>query len=77
MNKGIALVTGATSGLGYDFASILAQKGYNLFLASRNEEKLNEIKTDFEKDYGISVVTLAIDLAESGSAQKLYKETAN
>jgi short-subunit dehydrogenase len=77
MNKGTALVTGATSGLGYDFASILAQKGYNLFLASRNEEKLNEIKTGFEKDYGISVVTLAIDLAKSGSAQKLYEETAN
>lgn len=77
MKKGAALVTGATSGIGYDFASILAEKGYNLFLASRNKEKLDEIKVGFEKDYGISVETLAIDLATSGSAKQLYEETVN
>jgi len=77
MKKGTALITGATSGIGYDFASILAEKGYNLFLASRNKEKLDEIKTGFEKDYGISVETLAIDLATSGSAKQLYEETVN
>jgi hypothetical protein len=77
MEKGTALITGATSGIGYDFASILAGKGYNLFLASRNKEKLDEIKAGFEKDYGISVVILAIDLAKAGSAQQLYRETVN
>jgi len=77
MKKGTALITGATSGIGYDFASILAEKGYNLFLASRNKEKLSEIKSGFEKDYGISVVTFAIDLATSGSAKLLYEETVN
>ncbi len=77
MKKGTALITGATSGIGFDFASILAEKGYNLILASRNKEKLDEIKVSFEKDYGVSVETLAIDLATSGSAKQLYEETVN
>ena len=59
------------------FLERLPEKGYNLFLASRNKEKLDEIKAGFEKEYGVSVVIFPIDLAKAGSAQQLYKETMN
>ncbi len=75
MKKTFALITGATSGIGYDFASILAEKGYNLFLVSRNKEKLDQIQTDFKKEYGISVMTFPIDLSTPDSAESLYNET--
>ena len=70
-----ALITGATSGIGYDFADIFADKGYDLFLASRNREKLDNIKERFEKKYDISVETTPLDLSKMGSAQRLYQET--
>lgn len=75
--KETALITGATSGIGYDFAAIFAEKGYDLFLASRNREKLDDIKARFEKQYDISVVIMPIDLSNVGSAKTVYKETLN
>ncbi len=51
--KEVVLITGATSGIGYAFATIFAEKGHDLFLASRNQEKLDGIKVDFEKKYDI------------------------
>lgn len=69
------LITGATSGIGFEMAQILAKKGKNLFLASRNQEKLNEIKNDFEKKYKVSIGILPVDLSKSNSA-KLIDEFA-
>lgn len=70
-----ALITGATSGIGYEMARIFASRGYDLFLASRNIAKQAEIKSQFEKDFGISVATMPVDLAQSGSARSVYDET--
>jgi short-subunit dehydrogenase len=75
--KDTVLITGATSGIGYDFATIFAEKGYDLFLASRNREKLDDIKVSFEKQYGISVMIMPIDLSKVKSAKNVYEETLN
>jgi len=75
--KETALITGATSGIGYDFAAIFAEKGYDLFLASRNRGKLDDIKVSFEKQYDISVMIMPIDLSKVKSAKNVYKETIN
>ena len=75
--KETVLITGATSGIGYDFATIFAGKGYDLFLASRNREKLDEIKVRFEKQYGISVMIMPMDLSKVKSAKNVYEETLN
>ena len=47
MNNKTALITGATSGIGFEIANILANKGYNLLLVSRNTEKLKKIQKNF------------------------------
>ena len=43
-----ALITGASSGIGKDLARILADKGYELILVARDEEKLKELKEELK-----------------------------
>ena len=60
----LALITGSTSGLGEEFARRLASDGYDLLLVARRTELLNRQKEDLEKQHGISVEVLSIDLAD-------------
>ncbi len=60
----LALITGASSGIGRDMARELAKVGYNLALVARNQEGLDQIKNELEKEYpNIKVQTLAMDLS--------------
>ncbi|KAF2475717.1 NAD(P)-binding protein [Lindgomyces ingoldianus] len=59
-----ALVTGASDGIGKQFALTLASKGYNLILVSRTESKLSILASDISAKYGrVSTKTLAMDFA--------------
>ncbi len=69
-----ALVTGASSGMGVDFARELAQRGCNLILVARREEKLREVQEELSKQYGVEVAVIPIDLAETDAPQRLYDE---
>lgn len=71
------LITGASSGLGKDFAHIFAEKGYNLVLVARSEEKLNSIAKELEDKYKTKVTVLIQDLSENNSASKIYSEIKN
>ena len=72
--KEIAIITGATEGMGLEFAKILAQKNYDLILTARNDKKLSKIKTDFESNYKINVYTFAKDLSQPQAAKELYAD---
>ena len=74
--KETALITGATSGIGYDCAVILAERGYDLFLASRNRSSLESIKAAFEPQYGVAVEIMPVDLSKTGSAQQVFDHAA-
>lgn len=69
-----ALITGATSGIGLEFAELFAGKGYDLFLVSRNMEKMAGIKKTIEGRHGIAVAILPMDLSRPSSARKVYEE---
>ena len=56
-----ALITGASSGLGADFARILADKGYDLILVARNKTKLQEMQKDIKTNVKIIVADLSIE----------------
>jgi len=58
-----ALITGATSGIGYEFCRLFAKDKINLFLVSRNSEKLEEIKQNLETEFAISVGYYSADLS--------------
>lgn len=68
------LITGASGGIGKEFAKIFARKRYNLVLVARNESKLQQIAKSFEKEYDIRVTVLPFDLSQTNSAYKLYSE---
>ena len=66
----IALVTGASSGIGRDMARDLAKRGYNLILVSRDEQRLEKLKKEFD----VEVTTIAMDLSNSENCKNLHKE---
>jgi len=53
-----ALITGASSGIGYELSKVFAKNGYNLVLVSRNTEKLKIISEEIEKQHGIQVIAI-------------------
>ncbi len=61
-----ALITGASSGLGAEFARQIAEKGLNLVLTARRNERLQTLATELISSHGIRVETVAVDLADPG-----------
>src|SRR5690606_6470630 len=68
-----ALITGATSGIGYELAKLFAKKNYNLVIVARNQQELNTKAMEF-KQYGINVITIAADLFQRENAFSVYDE---
>jgi short-subunit dehydrogenase len=66
-----ALVTGASGGLGLEFATRLAQAGYDLVLVARSQSKIEEAAAHLQSTFGIRAQAVAMDLAQSGSAARL------
>mgnify|MGYP000954236201 CR=1 FL=1 len=58
-----ALITGAAGGLGVAYAKALAAKGYDLILSDRDIDKLNNLTTYLNKNFGISVELAQVNLA--------------
>lgn len=72
--KNVALITGASSGIGKELARIHASYNNDLVLVARREDKLNELKEDLETTYKVKVVTISKDLSLSNSAKEIYEE---
>lgn len=69
-----ALVTGASDGLGAEYAQQLASKGFNVVLASRTLSKLNTIAETIEQKYNVKTKVVAADVSEIDSALVKIKE---
>jgi short-subunit dehydrogenase len=69
-----ALITGASSGIGREFAHIHAERGGDLVIVARREGKLNALKADLENKHGIKVMVIAKDLTQPGAAAEIYDE---
>jgi uncharacterized protein len=60
--KGVALITGASTGIGAIYADRLAKRGYDLILVARNEQRLSAVANRLRAETGVQVTALAADL---------------
>ena len=71
MNKTV-LITGASSGIGKDFATLFAEKGYDLVLTARRKKNLEEIKNNLTNQFGIKAFIISCDLSDLKSTEEIY-----
>jgi len=69
-----ALITGASSGIGYELAKLFAKDKYDLIIVARNEKNLELTKTELTKMYGVEVTAIVKDLSHINSGFELYRE---
>ncbi len=72
--KDLVLITGATSGIGYEMALQLAAKKFDLVLVARRHDRLQQMKADLETRHSIQVHTFNKDLSDVTQAVELYEE---
>lgn len=67
-----ALITGATSGIGYELSKRFAQNGHNLVLTARHEQDLSDVAAELEEVFGISTTVVAEDLSKPGAPERIF-----
>lgn len=75
--KTTALITGASSGIGFELAKSHAEKGGDLVIVARRKDKLDQLKKELESDFGVSVKVIAKDLTKPDAAKEIYDEVRN
>jgi len=70
-----ALITGASSGIGYELSKLFAADGYDLIPVARNERQLHELATTLQQAHDVRVTPIALDLSEPGVDEVLWSAT--
>ncbi|HEY3373291.1 MAG TPA: SDR family oxidoreductase [Prolixibacteraceae bacterium] len=70
MNQKLALITGATAGIGHQTAFLLAQNNFNLILTGRRKERLEAIKKELESNFNCKVQILNFDIRKRAEVEK-------
>lgn len=73
----IALITGASSGIGMAMARSLARRGFNLILTARRRDRLAELKKELVAENDIRVKIISADLSDINDCKKLYREASS
>ena len=74
--QGWALVTGASAGLGVEFARQLAKRGHDVILVARRRQRLEELAAELEKNAKVKTLVLESDLGVAGASAALLAELA-
>ncbi|RQW07489.1 MAG: SDR family oxidoreductase [Calditrichaeota bacterium] len=67
------LITGGSSGIGYELSKLFARDGYNLILVARSKQRLQEIRRELEHDFAVSVKVISMDLSDPEQPIRLYE----
>jgi uncharacterized protein len=74
--QGYALITGASSGIGEEFARQLAAEGWSLILVARSQDQLEKVRSELMSAHmGIDVVAIPLDLTVPGAPVDLFQRT--
>ncbi len=76
-NKGTALITGASTGIGAVYADRLAKRGYDLILIARSKDKLDEVAQQIQSSTGRKVETLQADLTVPADVKRVADRLAS
>ncbi len=74
VRRSFALITGASSGIGSEFARVLAANGHNLVLTARNAERLEQLAGSLRQRYGVEAVVIPADLSGPNAPRNVYDE---
>jgi hypothetical protein len=76
MGKGgkTALITGASVGLGREFAKLFARDGHDVALVARRRDKLEELAAELTREHGVKASVLAADLTDPGAPARLFAD---
>jgi short-subunit dehydrogenase len=72
--KNVALITGASTGIGKEFAKIHASKGGDLVIVARSESKLNKLKKELETQYKVQVLVIVKDLTKIEATHEIVEQ---
>ena len=70
-----ALVTGASSGIGAEFARQVAASGINVVLVARSQERLGDVAASLQRDYQVETRTMSLDLGQDGILDPIAEAT--
>lgn len=70
--SGYVLITGASSGIGREFARIFASKGFDLVLVARSREKLRQLAGELQSVHAAMVTVIPADLSDPGAPQAIF-----
>ncbi len=73
-SKNFTLITGASSGIGLEFAKIFAREGHNLILVARSENTLKILAEELTKEYDVEIKVIVKDLEYYSSPTEIYDE---
>lgn len=71
----VAVVTGASSGIGKSFATLLAVQGLHLVLVARRIDRLETLATELSAQYGVEVKSCQVDLNDPSAAEQIFSAT--
>jgi NADP-dependent 3-hydroxy acid dehydrogenase YdfG len=77
LDDDVALVTGASSGIGEATARALASEGAHVAVAARREERLESIATEIESEFGVDTLVVPTDVRDEAAVEAMVEETVN
>ncbi len=75
LQRPVALVTGASSGIGREFALLLAEKGHDLVIVARREDRLIALKREVSSRFGVRAMVISEDLSHAAAARRIFDIT--
>lgn len=73
-SKKTALITGATSGIGYELTKLFAQNGFDLAIVARNMARLDKVSGEVQRGPNVTVQVIPKDLSQPTAAEEIYRE---